>query len=339
MKLIILTLLVLTTCACDTDKVSAKEPSPSERVEELHTEWLWMQARAAELADPATGWIAPNDCDGMITEGQRGMGSVPDPFTVDNAEYADQPGRFGRRPSPCWTEEQGDIGAQTTWSRDMAICGLFPYTWVHRRLDLIQRHARWCEDHPLLFDGFPSCKMGEPLADGRAVYTPAIVGVMYQIIHALDGGDNANRLWPNVYPPGLDGYQAHLQVCDIWVRGDVAGAASDWPNVPAPPRLAVSVSDVVAAGTQEHAVYIAAVVDDDISGTMYNRLREHAEREPRNPFYWAVYGKYNGNLMPAIDLLLAADKPSGSYLCDLEACQLAQRMAAAFIVLKQFRRI
>jgi hypothetical protein len=154
--------------------------------------------------------------------------------------------------------------------------GLITYGWFKGRLDILERHAWYGKDHNWV--------MGES-TDGRSVYTPAMVGILYQAIYALGGENSANRLWPNTYSSGLIDYQAHLQVLGIFLRGEISKGTGDADAVPAAGLLG-------------------------ISQTMYQRLREHHEREPQCPFYALAWGMYSGDLQAAVDILRARDRVS-----------------------------
>ena len=266
MKNILLLSVLLISCSKDKDQI---DPVPSVRLPELKEAFEKNQARALELRDPATGWLSVSDCDGMIWAGKYSC-SLGEASTVNlrASEYPDQPGRFDRRPPPfCWTKEKGDQGSKTTWSRDMGIAGLIPGAWCKRDLKLLQDHAAYGEAH--------KWNMGEPLADGRAIYSPGVIGVLYSAIKNLGGDANEKAKLPSFYPPGLDDYQAHLQMMDIWLRGEMK---------------------------------------DSISSVMRDRIKEHANREPECPFYSYLNGLYTGSQDRTVELLLASSKPNCSYV-------------------------
>lgn len=272
-----------------------RDPIPPPRINTIALEELYseMLSEALSLRDPETGWLTPDDCDGMIWTGKYAASRGVEGVDVGAAEFPASPGRFGRRPPPrCWNPEQGDVGSKTTWSRDMAIAGLLPYSFATMRLDILTRHADYGEAH--------DWRMGEPVFDGRVFYTPSVVGVLYEVIYDLGGGDNPKRRWPSLYSEGLTDYEAHLQVMDIWLRSKIEGLGHG-----------------------------------PISEVMYNRLEEHAAREPENPFYQYVWGIYSGDLQKAVDLLLREDGPVGSYVrCkEFRRCQLAERIFTASNVL------
>jgi hypothetical protein len=72
---------------------------------------------------------------------------------------------------------------------------------------------------------------------------------------------------------------------------------------------------------------------------MLARLREHADRDPRDPLFAAALGVYTGDMGPALDACLAGDQYAGSYTrCDGgdgRACQLASWLFACDLVLRR----
>ena len=258
-------------------------------VEELKLAYAEKAKQAAALRNPFNGWIIWDDCDGMLWSGKYATTACS--VKIGAAEF--EPGRFGRRPSPrCYDEVNGiDQGSKTTWSRDMAM-GLFAYAWVCKKLDPLIRHRRYGIANNWI--------MGQPIADGRTVYTPQVIGLMHEIIYKLGGENSPNRALPSVYPEGLVNYKAHLQMINIWLRGELMG---------------------------------------EISRVMHKRIKEHSEREPYNPFYQYMAGLYEGNQTRAIKLLLDPSMPMGSYVrCKHEhRCKLADWLFTARLVLESVK--
>ncbi len=259
------------------------------------------QARAAELRDPVTGWLAATDGDGMIWAAK--YAATTDGVNIEAAEYPDAPGRFNRHPPP--------FGADTTtWSRDMGVAGLLPWAWLKGRRDVIERHAAYGKAHNWF--------MGEPMADGRTYYTPSMRGLLAKEIKALGGDGGGDAVWPSIWPAGLDDYEAHLQVMAIWLQGEVAAALADPSGAPEPPTSAQTDLNL------------------DISNQMFLRLQEHAKGEPKSALYAYVYGKYTGDQSAAISLLLDPAMPTAHYVrCnEMEQCQLAEWLFVSFLVLR-----
>ncbi len=158
--------------------------------------------------------------------------------------------------------------------------------------------------------------MGSPLADGRAVYTPSVIGILYQVIYGLGGENSPSRAWPSIYSPGLDDYQAHLQMLDIWLRGEVAEKMND---ADALPKRGASLLD--------------------ISGVMYQRIVEHSDREPNCPFYQYLRGVYDGSMTKPIELLLASDKPGCSFVRGGDGVDKSEWFFTAKLVLRRMNLV
>lgn len=291
---------VMSGCGRKAEQDSNENP----RANDLAAKYVAKLDDAKHKASP-DGWLTPNDCDGMLWAAKYSCGGGSVKITA--SEYADEPGRFNRRPLPfCGVENKT---SDTTWSRDMGM-GLISAAWCRQDLDVLKRHAT--------YGIAKNWQMGQPLADGRAVYTPSLIGILYQVIYSLHGEDSPNRAWPSIYSPGLDDYQAHLQMLDVWLRGEMASEA-DKPRKPA----------------EGEALTL------DISNTMYMRIKEHSDREPDCPFYQYLRGVYDGSMDRPLDLLLASDKPSCSYARgeSLDNVLLAEWLFSAKLVLKKLKII
>ncbi len=299
--------LVLVSCA---KTVKTEEPEPLTNVEQLNSLYHDRQAEMLTLRDPASGWPTATDCDGMIWAGKYASTMKDASVNIESAEYPEAPGKFSRRPFPaCWTPEGGDQGSATTWSRDMAVAGLLPFAFLRHHLGTLERHGAYAKAH--------NWQLGEPLDEGQTVYSPALIGLLFKTIYALGGDLDSNALWPDYYPAGLDDYQAHLLVMSIWLQGEVATRINEMDAAPRKP---------------------SGAVHKDISETMYARLAEQTEKDPNNPLYAYVYGKYNGDQAHTMDLLLNPAMPLGVYVrCDkLRACQLAEWLFTANLLLIDF---
>lgn len=302
MRQVVILLFLLLGCG---EGVEPKEPALDGRIEQLR-EIQYERIQLSYQIRDENGWLAGRDCDGMVWAGKYAAATDVAQVNIEASEFTDEPGRFGRRAEPrCWTPEEGDQGAKATWSRDQANLGLLPYAWRKQNRDLLERHASYGEAN--------NWQMGEPRSETRVVYSPQLVGLLYQAIFALGGEDNFLRKTPQVYPSGLDDYEAHNQMMSIWLRAEIAEALNDQEEVPRPALL-------------------------NVSETMHARIIEHSDREPENPFYWALRGIYTGDFTQAIDLCLREDMPVGSYVrCnDFKQCQLAEIIFACDLILRRF---
>lgn len=240
-------------------KNGEKDVSPVANASQLQTKFNEAMAEAADR-ETKDGWLDVDGCDSMLFTGKYSCAALGR-VTIEAAEYSASPGRFNRRPTPFC---EAGAGSSTSWSRDMGK-GLFAYAWCNHDLDALKRHAAYGNAN--------FWKMGEPLGDGRVLYTPAMIGELYEVIYALGGEDNPNRLWPDAYPSGQTDYEAHLQMMSIWLRGEVDSAKKE--------------------------------IDLDISNGMLARVKEHADAEPNCPFYQYMRGVYDSaDLSSTTDLLL-----------------------------------
>lgn len=253
-----------------------------------------LEAEAKKLTDAKTNWLN-NGCDGMLWEGK--YNAVVNLSNIRASEFIDYPGRFGRTPAKrCFNGN--DNGAKTTWSRDMAT-GFILWAWRTKNLDALKDHAEYGVSN--------QWQMGAPLSDGRTIYTPQLIGLLYQAIYALGGPNNANRKWPSLYTKGLDDYEAHLQMLDIVLRQEIEE------------KLGERTLEVMRKAMRE-------------------RVSEHAAREPNNVFYQAVEASYTGDFAHAASLCV--DRKVGSYVrCDKkETCTLSELIFSCDYILRQFRK-
>ena len=292
---IIILTIFLSSCG---PKKEAKAPASNPQADALLVRYSDNLLAAKAIEHPINKWLTPDGCDAMIWAGKYSCGGgKPD---ILAAEYPGSHGKFSRRPLPaCWSEETGDVGSKTTWSKDMAMGGLIPHAICTKDLALLSRHRDYGDAH--------SWNMGEPLADGRAIYTPSLIGLIHQVIYKLGGADNVLRKTPSVYSSGLVDYQAHLQIMDIWIRGLVTGTLG-------------------LLGSE-----------DAITKNMLARVKEHAAREPECPLYQYMNGLYAGDLSAATNLLLASNAPKCSYVRETGAQQGADMSEWLFVTAQVLR--
>lgn len=291
MRLILSLIALALVFGCGPKKPELNVPIPA-RAGQLRSVYLEKLAFAKSV-ETERGWLE-SECDAMLWNGKYSCGGGnPD---LKAAEYPEEPGRFNRKPLPGCGPELGN--SKTTWSRDMGM-GLLAHGWCKKDIDILSRHRDYGYAHNWV--------MGSPLADGRVVYTPNIIGTLHQVIYRLGGPDSSNRLWPQAYPSGLTNYEAHLQMVNIWIRGEME------------PRD----SGLVSA--------------EDISALMYDRVIEHSDREPECPFYQYMRGIYDGSLERAVDSLLASDYPKCEYGRDDFGNKAAEWLFSAKLVLKKLK--
>lgn len=293
--------------SCSGKKIDEKESKPTDKLSALEALYAVKVARAGELANAKKGnWLDTKGCDGALYTGKYSCAHGIPPVDMTVAEYPDDQGRFSRRPLPnCWNAEDGDVGSATEWSRDMGL-GLFRWGWCNKALEALERHAEYGEAH--------FWKMGSPIDDGRVLYTPNMIGMLYELIYALGGENNPQRKWPAAYPKGLTGYQAHLQVVSIQIRGELSEGFGQ---------------QLTATGSHNLL---------SINDTMYQRLKEHAHREPKCAYYQYMLGVYTGDMGKAVDLLLSEINECGYGRKDWgEKLRLQDWLATASPLIKRLK--
>ena len=263
MRYIALILLILVSCSRRSPKKKIEPTTPAYLLLDSYTTRLF-DAKAA--ASKVNGWLEESECDAMLWAGEYACGGGKPELMY--AEYVDAPGKFNRRPEPHCNVETGN--SATTWSRDMGM-GLLAGSWCQWDSTMMTRH--------MSYGVSKNWSMGEPYADGRAVYSPAIIGMFYQAIYKISGVENSSRNWPSVYSEGLVDYQAHLQILDIWLRSEI----DDHPDL-------------------------------DVSTTQWERIKEHYHREPTCAFYSYMFGAHEGSVSDTISLLLDPATPPCTYI-------------------------
>lgn len=205
-------LIFFLTFACAKEN-KPHAPTPNEG---LKNEYTLRVASAKFDFDQETGWPAREDCDGTLWAGLANAAGVSS-VKIELAEHF--PGEIHRRPfKPCWTPEDGDIGSQTTVSRDM-LQGYMYALWRQRNLAAFERLAKYGESH--------GWKMGEPLADGRVLLSGNGVGTLGRAVHRLGGPAKVYRHTPYFYASSGPDYAKHLTALGIALNGEIDGAITD----------------------------------------------------------------------------------------------------------------
>lgn len=185
------------------------------------------------------------------------------------------------------------------WSQDQGIHFL-KYALASGNVALLQRHIAYGEAHAENCGQWYTCQwnMGNPSIGFK--YSPNLVGMFYSVRKFLTGENHAFARWPPeaTYEAGLDDYRANLQMLGIHLREDIEGS---------------------------------------LTPAMRYRVEEHSDREAGNPFFWYLRGKYDGNMLPALEA--CKDGTYGTYVrcgvgLDPERCILAELIFSCDLVLK-----
>lgn len=308
--------IALLLTACGHDAVEPKKPMPDSRAVELQGLFDEMCVEAQGLTD-ASGWIINGDGDSMLWSGTAAATSCDLAFDPTAAEWADQPGRLDRaHPPGSVTSDNPDW---SSWSRDMQK-GFLWWAWRHGAA------ARAAVERHISYGRANNWLMGKPAGDGRSYYTPSAIGLTFQVAWGLGGEDDAQRLWPDLYTAGLDDYRAHIQVKNITLRGEIESSRPD--DGDAHPNPDTPIVDEDEGGNDLTRV----------TGTQFERLQEHAAREPKCGFYQAALGVYTGDFDAAFSEMLGGSQVCSYVRCaNPRACYLADWLFSADMVLRQYR--
>jgi len=157
------------------------------------------------------GFLVDDYCDSLLFTGLIGSAGVP----VNITAAMDDVGEWHRRPISAGECYPG--GASATISKDMMI-GLLAYIWANHRLDLATDFYNYAESHAL------NMGQGDP---SKTYMPPSMLATLCDIIYALGGEDHPiDRSIPQAYSTSDTGYEAHLDVLYILLRGAVNGSIS-----------------------------------------------------------------------------------------------------------------
>lgn len=302
------------------EKEAAADPRVEE-LRELRADWL---DELKTLVDPETGWPDRWDCDATLwaslaqTAGLEGV-------QLGLAEYA--PGQLGRRPLPaCYPATSGHPDSKSSISKDM-ILGYLWAAWARADYAAVRRLADYGENHSLeVVAGFPvGWVMGEPFPAmaSRVVLSPAGIGLVGRMLYVLSGSADAPdyRQIPAAYPPrsetaAQEPYQRHLAALAIALSGAVTeqGRRQSLDARPVPPT--------------DQALL-------DVTTNELEQLQILAEVDPVDALFRAAMGTYNGDMAPALELLVDPALPAPAYT-STRAQQLIHKLMATKLVLERF---
>lgn len=282
-------LLCLLAMSC-TKKHDEQNLVPSYQTEALmHKYETYLSLAKAQQLAPH-GWTYLS-CDGLLFTSL--YSSVQGSVGVDITAAREASGRWLRRPieTTCMDGE-----SPSSISKDM-LMGLMYYIWRTKRLDLAQALVD--------YGSSKNWVMGEPYPAeiSRVLATPSLIGLAYQVLYALGGPDHVERQFPDIYPAGNVGFEAHLQILSILLRGEIHEtlATKGLPDSQQTGNSKPPVVDQSGDNTPSPSPSLHLL---DISDSMFDRLKEHALRNPNNPLYLAAIALYDSSFNTAIDKLL-----------------------------------
>lgn len=230
------------------DKVKAKQ---AERIRKLEI-----------YRDPKAGnWVVGDECDGYLWQSKLQAVLCDPEVDIRATEFEGEKGRFGRNPyMRCWTKERADAGkrnfSRSTWSSDMGqglkIVGLFC-----QDADLIRDHLNYGRAN--------NWQMGQPWDITTTIYKPHTIREFAEVLHYLTGEKQPELSYPVAWAPGLDDYQAHLQMLSAVVWLEMYSALPE---------------------------------------NLVNLINAHVRREPKNPLYQGLKAIFSGDKRRALETCL-----------------------------------
>lgn len=266
----LLFILIISGCQYLT-KHESKAPVDNPKLEQLRLMQDEYSEEVENALDVNTGWPDNEDCDGTLWAGiSCAIGFATD---ISFAEYS--PGEIHRRPfQACWTEQEGDLGAKSTISKDM-LTGYTACLVAKNDLGALTRLADYGEAHDWVM-GKPETLVSRVLMSGNQI------GLLGRAIWVLSGGadDRYYRRLGYLFPQVAEDYEKHLQTQGILLQDKI---------------------------DQDYALTL------DINDEMLTRLKENAELYPDDFLFAATLGKFTGDQNRTIDLLLKEEITCPSY--------------------------
>lgn len=262
----LLALICLFTLSCGGKKEDLK-PTTTDTTK-LEEKYAVYRDLAASYTKATSGFVT-DSCDSLLFTGL--YYAVDKSVAITNAK--DSVGKWHRRDlalPECYPDESA-----SEISKDMYI-GLLWGIWANRDLELLRGIIEYGDANDWrMGDGDPS----------RTVMSPALVSTVYLMSEAMGDDDPRSATgFPILINNDLTGFQAHLQVLHIALRGEMA----------------------------------KAVTEDQLEA-----LKVQAERQPKNALFNAFYDRYNlGDQSKAIASLMdetqwpALELPSGEEHCE-----------------------
>jgi len=181
-------------------------------------------------------WVH-GECDGLGFTALYGIG-CPQPFSViEPFEYLDEPGRYSRDPQPeqCFSENAQRADAEdpnrspTTDSRDHTLMRLI-YMWQYQDLSGLERMISYLNDH----DWYLCPENGARDAGvrfSRCKVSPTLKATIFEVYAKLGGDCDAQCKFARAVPQDAicqqGGFELHLEILSILLRGTVQGAIND----------------------------------------------------------------------------------------------------------------
>lgn len=242
--IIFLLVAALGCVGCDQKPKHPAVPPPEGEGDQLDADIAWTRetyvAKQPEVAD-ADGFIDRDRCDSSTFTALLGAAGV----RVNLRAALDQDGKPLRRPAtldacyPTWSASDNSKDQLVAWLLNGIVTG---------DVELLEHVLSYGRAHKWIMGRGPI---------SRTFMPTTLRGQYARAIKALGGREHERELtFDQLWTPGLDGFEAHLQVISILAYGRTFGGITE-------------------VGLQ--------------------RLREHTERQPRNPLFAAAYWRYSGD--------------------------------------------
>lgn len=211
MRFFILVFLTVLSC-CNKGSNSPVANSVVDRGPELHQKLENYVAWSEAIRRPS-GFIQTGECDSLLFSGL--YGTVAE---VDLLAARDESGQWFRRPLSLPECYEAKASASTI-SRDMFV-GLLWWIWTHKKLDVAEDLWKYGLVHNWVMG------QGEP---SRVVFTPNMQYMLAELICRLGGSTckASARSFPLAWTVGNIGFQAHLDVLLILLKGEMTRTITD----------------------------------------------------------------------------------------------------------------
>ena len=196
--------------------------------------------------------------------------------------------------------KDGRPDSNTSWSGDMAVCGLIPWALLEKKTDEMAKHVQYGEANRWfmgdLAEGLTTAQVVD--ANTRVLYSISLRRQMRNVRDYLEGKGTVSLPFIDT---GKDDYKAHLQACQIWAQAYMTGEASE---------------------------------------AMRTIVRKHHERVPKSPFYAYLHGLLNGQWQPVKELCESEEAYLGDYIrCDgSKHCAYAEKVFACELTIRSVNK-
>jgi hypothetical protein len=211
---------------------TVKDPTPDQTIK---TKWDLY----CELSKPSfneKGFVH-GECDGVLFTSLYAVACPNSGAKLEAFEYPDEPGRYSRDPQPeqCWSESEqrakdgNPNRSPTTDSRD-GVAGRFIYWWSTKDLAAIKRAINYLKNNDWYLCP-PEGAKDQATRFSRCFVNPSLRATFYELAAHLgmdcDEGCKSARAVPQIFSGTEDGFELHLLVLSILIRGTVQGAIND----------------------------------------------------------------------------------------------------------------